>query len=136
MYGSLNLPNHDGIQMVGSSGSRVYTNSLISILKHADLTPSSSQLRNQEPEYDPLKIFRQRIISSRENPPKVDAPSMPQKLGPSRSTPPSSSSTTASSGTSSKSSPVTSRPSVIHSHRSEQLHSIPVSNFFDILGNC
>ena len=43
VFGSSNLPNHDGIHLVGPSGSRVYTNSLISIFKHADLTPLSSQ---------------------------------------------------------------------------------------------
>ena len=139
IYGHSLNTGHDGVHLTGRLGRTVLTRSLLSVLR-TYLTKKSppvscSDALNVHP-YNPMDILRERILSNK------DSPSFHHSRTPKHPSPPSSSDVPIPTGIAPpqfrQQKPGQSRQSVIFTAppATSNRYSIPVSNQFDVLGNC
>ena len=125
-YGYPHVQGYDGVYHYGRTGKYILTRSILNILNEAKVVPNQPNPvlspPAQQPTYEPMRMLRERIKSTR---------SAPRSVSPSSSPPHSSSS---SSCLPPQASAHPARISVIKPVI-QDMYSVPVFNPFDVLGN-
>ena len=117
-YGFPHIDGYDGVHLYGSSGRAILTRSLINMLKHSFNT---NDVPDKLPVYDPMLVLRERIQSDRSKLPALSSSDSQQCR--SRTAPPRPETTN-------RASVIKPTPAV-----SQEDYNIPISNYFDSLGN-